>query len=244
MVKISGFLLTLALCLTACSGGDKEPRDQDEAESSQSPSATPNAADQAIAEDALLVLEDFPAGWQAQTSDDESELNKHEIAECIGVEYDELYDDSSADAESRTFISPEDVEVDHEIDIAADEAWATTAFEIASGDAFRACVAEEMEKVLIKAFEEEEGDVELGELAVNEMSFDSFGDATTALRVTIPFETQGFSLEATLDIVAVRVGRGQSVVTVSATGSGLDSDELAELVALGSERLEQSLASS
>jgi hypothetical protein len=246
MSKIAAVLLALVFFLPSCGGDDGEDTSGETKENKSSESTTPepDPADQAIAESSLLTLQDFPAGWEAEPADDDedSSLDKDALAECVGVEYDELYDDSAAEAESRTFISPQDEEIDHEVGIASDEEWTRSVFEITSGDKWRNCVAEQMQSSIADAVKKEDKDAKVGDVTVNEMGFESFGDETTAMRVTIPLEVNNFNIEASLDFVAVRVGRAMMIVTASSVGTGLSADELAEFVDIAVKRLDQELA--
>ena len=258
-------LVTGLLVLSACGGGDSdergddgqsqgasEPADRDTDTSAAEPSETPendsapDPADRAIAETALLTLQDFPAGWEAAPGEEggEDRAGRERIAACVGVEYDKLYDDANIEAESPTFTSQDDSEVDHRVSLAGDEASMSEAFKIASTPAFRECAAEGVREAVGESSEESGDEVSVGEISLNELSVGSFGDQTVAYRVTIPIEVEGFSLEVTLEVAIVRVGRGQSSVTATSFGSGISTEELAEFVGIATQRLEDALAGS
>jgi hypothetical protein len=252
--------------LSACGGGDNddaggggdggqsqvasEPADRDSDTPAGQPTITPeddsapDPADQAIAEAALLTLQDFPVGWEAAPGekDDDDRAGRESIAECVGVEYDQLYDDANTEADSPTFTSENDSEVDHSVSLAGDEADMTEAFEIASTPEFRECAAESVREAVAKSSEDSGDDVSVGQISLNELSVGSFGDQTVAYRVTIPIEAEGFSLEAKLEVAIVRVGRAQSNITATSFGSGISTEELAEFVQTATQRLQKALA--
>ncbi|WP_235737740.1 hypothetical protein [Nocardioides alcanivorans] len=202
----------------------------------------PNFEDQKIAETALLQLSDFPAGWEAQPAkdeDDDDDEGKKEIATCVGVPYDQLYDDSNATANSPDFTSPDDVEISNTVGVAGDETWLAEAFEVTSRPEYRNCMAKSMQKVMEDGAEDE--DLELGEVTVNELSFEQHGDESVAFRVTMPIESSGFSFEYVGDFVIVRIGRGQVVTTAFSLGGTVDAEDLNGYVQLGVSRLQDAL---
>lgn len=248
ITKWVAVLFVLAVLLTGC-GREDEAADssrpdeggQSEAENDDDVQA-PSPADQAVAEAALLTLDDFPAGWEAQPADEdeEDEETQRRIAECVGVAYEDLYQgDSSATADSQKFVSTDDSEVSNSVNVGADEDWAANAFEIASRPEFRECTIDETRKAIDEAAEEE--DLEVGELSLNEISFDDYGDDTLAFRLTIPLEVQGLSLEATGDFVLVRVGRALTTVTTFSTETPFDVETLSEFTRIATDRLTEEL---
>lgn len=256
--------LTCSLLLTACGGGgddegdsttEKAPTANAPADRSSSPSApqpsqtqeselAPDPADKAIAEAALLTLGDFPVGWEAapRDEDEDDRAAREDIAQCVGVSYDALYNDTNTEAQSPTFTSEDDSEIEHTVSIAVDEVDMTEAFNIASTSEFRECAAEIVRESVAENSEQSDQELTVGEISLNELSIGSFGDQTVAYRVTVPIETEGFNLEVKLEVAIVRVGRAQSNLTSTSIGSGISTEDLAAFVGSATQRLQDALA--
>lgn len=237
-----------ASLVTGCGGdeGQKSTAGSKTPESStSSPAAEPDPVDQAIAESALLTLGDFPAGWEAKPADEddaEDDESQHRIADCLGVAYEDFYDgDSGASADSKDFANENDDEIFNSVSVGADESRMKARFAIAATEKYRECTLEELRTVMKEAAAEE-GDFEVGEASLNEISFDKFGDESTAFRVTIPVEAEGMSLDVTLDLVLVRVGRAVTTVTAQSLLTSIDAAELSEYVKIATDRLASELA--
>lgn len=233
----------LAALLSACSDSDEDGKDdKPKTSDSSAPAATdasPSAdtettpQDQAMVEASVLTLEDFEPGWTAEPADDDEDREgKEKIAECVGVAYEDMYNDDNAFVESPDFTSPNDEQVSNAVGLAGSEAWMTSVFQITAGDKFRQCLVDGM-------VDEMSGDedVTVGEIALKEMSFEQVGDESTAFRLSIPLASGGMDFEATADFVVVRVGRGQVLTTTFAMGSPVDVEELAGYVKIGVDRL-------
>lgn len=254
-----GLLPVVLLTLVGCAGESDDESDSPGAGASASehsgsaaPSSDPagsaptqeatevGPADQAIADAALLTLQDFPPGWEAAPADDtEDEESQREIAECVGVDYEDLYGDQFAEAESPDFTSENDEEVSNMVSLAVDEQQAADSFEIAARPEFSECVVDSL-----TASVEEDDDVEVGEITINQLSFGSYGDQTLAFRMTIPLSAEGISIEATGDVVIVRIGRATTQVRSFGVGSSLSADDLARYVDVAVRRLTEELAQS
>lgn len=258
MGKLPTAVLLLAVALTGCGGNeDEKATGDDRPDTSATPDSPPSitddstaassdpspdvAADQAIVDASVLTLKDMPAGWTAQAPDDEDENveGKTKIAKCVGLDYDDLYNDTNPSAESDEFTSPEEKEVSVEVGLSATEEWMTNAFEIFSSSKFRECVVSSLEE----DFESEDG-VEVGEISINEMSFNPIGDEVSAFRMTMPLSSDGFDFEVIGDYVVVRIGRGQVVLSTFSLGSPLSVEEAEGFARLSVDRLAKGLAQS
>jgi hypothetical protein len=233
---------TLAFTFTGCGGssGDANSKKPSDAQTSSSPTANPsNAADQAIAEDSVLVLSDFPSGWEGKVSDsDDEDATDRRIAKCAGFDYETYYKSNSGDAESKDFTSSDDETISNEVTLQADETHAASSFDIASGDKFRECFEKEAQRYIEKAAKDEgEKDFKIGKATINELSFDSFGDESVAYRLTIPVSGQGMDVDIYTDYIVIRVGRAETVVVAQSTFSPFDVDELTKYARVATDRL-------
>lgn len=254
--KLVSLLAAPILILTACGGNDDDKdasavessdptASSDEPEEETSPSS-PDPADLKIAEAALLTLADFPVGWEAVPAEDDDQdvEGQEEIAECIGVDYDELYDGSNAEAQSPAFTNEDDEDVSVEVTVDATEEEMAEAFAIAASPEFRECVTEAAGDAMEEAFADAEDEgAEVGDITLNEVSLGSYGDETVAFRLTIPIEMEGFNLEATGDFAVVRVGRGMTFLDSTRFSFGsMTTEDFVGYVELAAQRLESALA--
>lgn len=254
---LAALSLALSVSLTACS----DDKDDDKGRSDSTPSASQTAsdpasspasdtseqgvpeqdvvADQEIVDDAVLTIDDMPPGWQAEApddDDDDDESGDQELADCMRIDVEELNDDDNVSAESDEFTSPDDAQISSEVSLAADEESSTKSFELAGRPEFRDCMAAELEEELA-----DDDEVEVGDITIDEVSFEQLGDETVAFRVNLPMSLQGMNFNASMDFVMVRVGRGSVLLSGLGIGSPLDSDELAGYAEICVERLRTGL---
>jgi len=200
-LRSASILIVPLLVLSACGGGGAENDATSDPDNAATIEVDP--ADQKIAEESLLVLKDFPSGWEAadaEQEDDTDRQQKEKIAKCAGVDYGELYD-LGAKAQSQDFTSEYDETVSSTASLAADESTMKRAIEIGASAEFRKCSAEGVSDAAAANLKESGEDAKIGKVTVNELSFDSFGDEINAFRVTVPITVQGFEVEATADII-------------------------------------------
>ncbi|WP_067435205.1 hypothetical protein [Nocardioides jensenii] len=243
--------LALTLTLTACgdneeSGGSSSSSAATAAPVGESSSSSTPAqgtdSDQAIADAAVLTIDDMPSGWQAEPSDDESESQEQaqKLAECVGVDLSDVENDQNAEADSDDLKSPEGVTISTSVEVASDEAWMTNAFEVQGGSEFRTCLAD----FLQDQFADEEGDAVYGEVRNYPMVFPTYGDDTAAFRLSVPVTTQADGLVVVMDFVMARVGRASVVLTAVSTKGPVPATELAGYLRLSVERLQTELGTS
>ncbi|WP_028655205.1 hypothetical protein [Nocardioides sp. J54] len=241
--------VAVALFLTACGGadddGDGEPSDARRSVTSGSPTVEQDvAADQAIAEAAVLTLDDMPPGWTSEAAgeDDASEEreSRTRMARCVG-DYETLYVDAHPDAESDDFTSPDDAEVSVDVRVAHSEEWLVEACEVFSTDRFRECALEELQNELGGEMQE----VTVGDISLDPLSFAPVGDEVTVYRMTIPISADGFDVEMVGDVVAARVGRGMVWLSAFSLPAQrpLGVEELRGSLEIAADRLSRGLAS-
>lgn len=250
MRRISTLAAVLvALALSACGNGDDgKDDDGDDPKKASSSSAAPtptdegpavDAEDQAIVDAAVVTIKDMPSGWTADAADDDDDdkAARAEIAACVGVAYDELYDDTNAEAKSDDFTSPDDDEVSIKVGLAPTEEWMVHAFGIASGAKYRECALEAIEKDM-----ESQDGLEIGDVSLSQLSVDQLGDEALGYRVTVPVSADGDTIDVIADVVVTRVGRGQVQVSTVSYGAPMSTDELAGFARISLDRLQAGLA--
>jgi hypothetical protein len=227
--------LLLPLALLGACGDDDSDTDAASTTSSSSASTAPpssadgddggeeavgapdRVADQALADSVVLTLDDLGPGWTVSEEDDEGdeddaedELFEDELAECLGVDPDEIPDDSDDPEAVGTF------EREGELALAQIEATASvsptldeieTVFDLFDSPRFIECYRPLLDRQLQEEQPEEEGfeftDVELDELEVPA----GLGDAAFGLRLVVSAEAEGTPFDLYEDLYFVRRGR-------------------------------------
>jgi len=196
-------------------------------------------SDEAAADEAVLTLDDMPAGWtEGPAVDDENDTLRGQLADCIGIDRDVL-DPDNPEARSPELTSPGGEQVRAEVAYSASPDHAGQAFAILARDETPGCYAEALSTAMADVAETgqlEEG-VEVGEVSFERLSFPDMGDESTAFRVTIPLSVPGFEVELLADIAAVRVGRVVASGTFLSELQPFDTDEAADLMATMVDRI-------
>lgn len=217
-------LAACALALAACGGGDDDPETITVTTPAEAPSDDASkpteAADKRRAEDALLVLNDFPSGWTATEDDDEDD----EESACDEIR--EAREAVNARASSPTFGEDEDTFVEQAVYVYATEGEARAHFSEMTSDAARDCFGAD---VADQVGENIEGKAEVRDPTTSELRVVPVGSETAGARVTIPYESQFSDGELVLDAVFARVGRGLSLFVIYG-GFGSPDDEQRDLL--------------
>jgi len=250
-----GFVLAVVLvCSTvvvACAdGGNEEPPSQAE----QTPTATSNAdleEARAVAEQALLRLEDFPTGWverPAEEEDDEDfELDLP--PECQSFIERENLPGTLVEVDSAEFHGPDDEEVESGVTIFVDIAAARQAF-AEVGDFIERC-RQPLREAVTEYFEEkirEEGedlpfeDIELADFNMDRLSFPAYGDESMALRMSFTIDAGFLSFDFYFDIFGMRVDRIIGSMSFAGVLETPDAREEERLAGIIEERLETAAA--
>ncbi len=181
--------------------------------------------------------------WRAQVSNTvvEDRASRQAVADCVGVDYSQLYDDSNATADSDNFTSSDEVELTSSVKVAADEDWMTGAFEVSASQEFRDCAVEAVTADMSgDAFDA----AEVGEVVTEGLQIDGLGDDTSVFRVVVPVTEAETEFTFVLDFVVVRLGRGQVMTTAFSMGAPIAADELAGYTKISVDRLQAGLDAS
>jgi hypothetical protein len=213
--------------------------------SEPSGASTSVSEEQAAAEAALLVLSDFPAGWTEEAEEEPTEQElayQAAIAECAGGTGN-LLELGGSRAQSPDFAGPDDERVEESVTI-VDPAvaedflarFAAPGVEECFGDAVRTFVAENFANQDDPS-QTLPGDVTIGEVTIEELLLEPAGDDLVAYRVTIPMTVTGVSLEAFVDIVAIRSGGAVAGLTFQSLFEPFPPEDVEHYIGLAVERL-------
>jgi hypothetical protein len=207
--------------------------------------ATTFSEEQAAAEAALLVLSDFPTGWteEAELEPTEQELAyQATIAECAGGEGN-LLELGGPRAQSPDFVGPDEQRVEESVTI-VDPSVAEDFIARFSAPGVEECFGEAVRTFVAENFASQEdpsqtlpGDVTIGEVTIEEVLIEPAGDEVVAYRVTLPMTVTGVSLDAFVDIVAVRSGGSVAGLTFQSLFEPFPAEDVGHYVGLAVERL-------
>ena len=212
-ITVRRALLVVALVLLgACSDSDDSDDDagREETTTTDSEGNTGDPEHQAIADAAVLTLDDMPTGWEAAPPEDEEQQEAEEddadqaMADCLDIDVSELQGDSPT-ADSR-FVNSDDEQVSSEVTVAASETEVQAGIDRIRDEAGQSCFLEVIQYIAQDSFASD-GDIEVGEATFNELSFEDLGDDSIAFRLTVPISSQGIDVDLYVDYVLVRKGR-------------------------------------
>jgi hypothetical protein len=207
--------------------------------------ATTVSEEHAAAEASLLVLSDFPTGWteEAELEPTEQELAyQATIAECAGGEGN-LLDLGGPLARSPDFAGPDDQRVEESVTI-VERAVAEDFIARFSAPGIEECFGDAVRTFVEENFASQDdpsqtvpGDVTIGEVTIEEALIEPAGDDLVAYRVTLPMTVTGVSLDAFVDIVAVRSGGSVAGLTFQSLFEPFPAEDVEHYIDVAVERL-------
>jgi hypothetical protein len=195
--------------------------------------AADNAADQAIADSAVLKLSDFPSGWTGKPDDSDDA----ETLECGG--YQELRDKAVGRAESETFDQEDNGTLSQVVLVWPTEAEAREVMSLFSQQDFVDCVADTYRDRLEKAYDEQEEGLKLGDVEVSMLRVEDHGDESAGIRAATSVSQGSIDIDVTVDVNAVRVDRAVSLI--NAIGAFSPVTETDRLSGIAADRLASNL---
>lgn len=194
--------------------------------------------DAAAAEAALLTLADLPAGWTeaAAPSDARSEIDVL-IAECVGVD---SITSTDASATTADFTSPDGgLVVAQSVGMQATVRDARTVIALLTTPEVPECVSDAYDSLGAAALSPDAvGDgAQLGEATASRLAVGAAGDATQAIRVTIPVTSAEATAPLTVDLVVARAGRSLAALTFEGRIEATAVETIDEITAAAAARL-------
>jgi hypothetical protein len=201
-VRVGVALSSVLLACAACGGGTGDEKETSAAKRANDPAAKTRA------ENVVLKLSDFPAGWRGSAPDPE-EAGGDKFRKCIGVDFSGVT--ITGEAESQDFAMGQNTEAASKAQVFETEAQATEGLqEFASGMASAA--VEDCVKQLVEEGTQTDQRFEVGEVDVGELSFTAPDvDEAKAWQIVVPVTVasgaaKGVSATAYLEIVELREG--------------------------------------
>lgn len=195
-------------------------------------------ADTAAAEAALLTVADLPEGWtEAAPIDAAAPLNAR-LAECVGVDGEEI---SMADATAAAgpFASPAaDASIRQHVGVFATEAEARTVVALTVEPGVLVCFAEAYAEFAADALAGTAADGStFGAATASRLQVGPAGDATQAIRVTVPVTGDPAVTAVTVDHVIIRSGRSLATITFANSTEPTPVENIDAITAVVAERL-------
>lgn len=249
-LAVAVVLVCLAIVVACADAGDQEPPAEAEQTATPTSEAEPEQA-RAVAEQALLRLEDFPTGWVERPAeeDEENGFEPDLPPECQSFVERENLPGTLVEVDSDEFHGPDDEEVESGVTIFVDVAAARQAF-AEVGDFIEQC-REPMRQAVTEYLQEviqEEGedlpfeDIELTDFNIDRLSFPAYGDESMALRMSFTIDAGFLSLDFHLDIFGMRVDRIIGSMTFSDSFERPDTNEEERLATIIEGRLHTAVA--
>lgn len=227
MLRVAVAMVVATALVAGCGGDDATQRDE---------RTVIDEEDQQRAEDAVLLLSDFPSEWTATRAEDED--GDEGSQGCLeDIEYDLSDLTVTGDADSDDFES-ELAQVSSSVTIYESVEQATDALErvmaVLGGGELAGCLEE-----LVEQGAEEEGDVDLdvGTVSGRDVPFPAVGEQTEAVELEVPFEVEGQSAAAYLAIVAIRQERAVGGIFMFSFPGPFPADEQERLAGVLADRL-------
>ena len=205
-------MLVVVGLLAACASEADSGSSDDGGEPPEETTTTEDAerdfeADQELADEAVLTIDDLPVGFEEQPEDDEDDADDSDdvldesFADCMGISVGELNDDEDEPQASSTFATEGDAEVNSEVTVYATEAEVVEDLELVKSPDSLDCFADAMNEVFA-ATDEDVGEITVEDLGVEDLGEDAFG-----LGVTVPFAVETGERVLYLDLVLIQQGR-------------------------------------
>lgn len=172
-------------------------------------------ADLALAEAAVLTLQDLPTGWSSKPREEEDGDDEvdEKFADCLDVPVEEVTDSGHPLAESETFVAEDDSEVEAEVGVAPSVEEAADHFDMATSPEYLDCVRAVLPSLMEEAAKDEGGEFEIADASIGPLRIEESGDRSAGFRMALAIETQGLSIDFYYDILFAQVGRASAQVT-------------------------------
>ena len=204
-------MLVVVGLLAACASEADSGSSDDGGEPPEETTTTEDAerdfeADQELADEAVLTIDDLPVGFEEQPEDDDDDADDSDdvldesFADCMGISIDELNDGEGEPQASSTFATENDAEVNSEVIMYATEAEVVEDLELVKAPDSLDCFADAMNEVFAT-------DADVGEITVEDLGVEDLGEDAFGLGVTVPFAVEDGERVLYLDLVLIQQGR-------------------------------------
>jgi len=215
----------LVLVSIASGCGNDAKKSGDGASTTAAPGATTTtadaAADQAKAQELVLVQADFPKGWTAKTHQadpSDAELDR-QLAACAGAP-------DPAEVKSAEYAGPDvtagAAQVSTEVTIVKTLAAARADLAAIKGAKLAPCLKEFVRKQIDRGIRNNAASASLKSLKLDSLNVQRYGEATKAFRLVATIRVQEQTAELYDDLVFLVKGRAEVMATFTAQGVPFD----------------------
>jgi hypothetical protein len=249
IATLTGF--GLAAVLAACSSGPASTSASTSSSTSANGPAQNVAADRALAAAANLKLSDFPTGWTSNPSQNSVDANEKQLNEqlssCLHISLALFKANDPASADSPEFDDSNGDTAQSSIDYQASESQLQTMISVVQGARFPSCMTATIKSLITNEFAHPSNPsstlpagATVGNVTFSPMSFPTYGDASSAFRMTVPISYRGLNFSGYFDIVFVKKGRAAISTQFFGSETPFDSSMEQQLTGLVVERTQPS----
>jgi hypothetical protein len=220
-LAILGSVLLLTAACSSDSSSDTSGQPASAADEARSETFD---ADLAVAEAAMLTLNDLPVGWSSkprEEDEDDDEFDQ-ELADCLGVPVEEIAESTNPKAESETFVADDETEIEAEVVVAPTVAEAIDDFEKATSPEFLECMRAVLPALMERAAEEAGSEFKIRDASIGPLRIEDSGERSSALRLSASVEVDSFNVDVHFDLLLAQVGRATMQVSTTSVFSTPD----------------------
>jgi len=210
--------LVLALGLSACSSATSRKGTATTTSISNPGPAQNVSADRALASAANLKLSDFPTGWTSNPSQNSVSANDKQLgdqlASCLHVGLGFFNANDPASVDSPEFDDSNGSTAQSSVDYQVSAARVQTMMGVVQGSKFPPCMTSALRGLVNSEIQHPSNPSDtlpagatIGTVTFAPMSFPSYGDRSSAFRVTIPISFNGLTLSGYFDLIVVQKAR-------------------------------------
>lgn len=226
--RLVGILAVLALVGAACSDDEDSTSSITTTTATGEDTATTGGEAAGGGQDArriVLQQSDFPAGWTSTPAEPENEEDTDSRAAFEGCLDADLSEDQGS-VESPDFAQGAALQASSTAEVVASDEIIEADWAVLQSDKLPACVQEHLEAELRR--EAEEG-VRFSDLEAERVDYPAVGDGALAVRVTMTLTTEGQTVPLSTDLVFIRKGRAEILLSLTAVGEPFPSTLAANL---------------
>ncbi|HVM02805.1 MAG TPA: hypothetical protein VM263_09060 [Acidimicrobiales bacterium] len=147
----------------------------------------------------VLRQSDFPAGWTSEPAEDDDDEAQGEMERCLGIERS---GDRPEATSPRFTVGDAITQASSAVELAPDAATVDREFAAIDGPRFLDCAAQQLDRTIAR----ESAGVEFAPATAERLPFRSFGDGTSAVRMSTAVRAGDQQVPIYADLVFVRKG--------------------------------------
>jgi hypothetical protein len=228
-------LLAVSLGAAACGDGGDDPGAAavESAALVDDRTVDETIADFNIADAAVIELTDLPPGWKGTVSDEDPAADEA-LLTCANPPNRAVVENERAVAEREYELG--DSNLYSSVAVYPNDAYSDEAFDLVRMDAYPECFRSVLETEVQRDLTASGAPVDV-QAQVQRFPDPAMGDEAAALRLDVLLTGPGGQRLMVIDLIGVRIGRAQTVITLIGSGGPFDPAEADRLIRLSTDRL-------